>query len=135
MIFDPVADMFTRIRNAVYAEKDTVDVPSSKLKVNIVDILAEEGFIEGYKYIEDGKQGILRITLKYKVDDLKNKIPVINEIKRVSKPSRRIYKSVDELPKIKGNLGVAIISTSKGVMTAKKAKASNVGGEYIGYVY
>ena len=83
MIFDPIADMFTRIRNAVYSEKDTVDVPSSNLKISIVKILAQEGFIEGYKYIEDGKQGILRITLKYKTDELKNKIPVINEIKRV----------------------------------------------------
>jgi small subunit ribosomal protein S8 len=135
MIFDPIADMFTRIRNAVSSEKDTVDVPSSNLKINIVKILAKEGFIEGYKYIEDGKQGILRIHLKYKTDDLKNKIPVINEIRRVSKPSRRIYKTVNDLPKIKGNLGVAIVSTSKGVMTAKEAKANNVGGEYIGYVY
>ena len=135
MIFDPIADMFTRIRNAVYSEKDTVDVPSSNLKINIVKILVQEGFIEGYKYIEDGKQGILRIHLKYKTDDLKNKIPVINEIKRVSKPSRRIYKTVNDLPKIKGNLGVAIVSTSNGVMTAKEAKANNVGGEYIGYVY
>jgi small subunit ribosomal protein S8 len=135
MIFDPIADMFTRIRNAVSSEKDTVDVPSSNLKINIVKILAQEGFIEGYKYIEDGKQGILRIHLKYKTDDLKNKIPVINEIRRVSKPSRRIYKTVNDLPKIKGNLGVAIVSTSKGVMTAKEAKANNVGGEYIGYVY
>ena len=135
MIFDPIADMFTRIRNAVYSEKDTVDVPSSNLKISIVKILAQEGFIEGYKYIEDGKQGILRISLKYKTDELKNKIPVINEIKRVSKPSRRIYKTVDELPKIKGNLGVAIVSTSKGVMTAKEAKTNNVGGEYIGYIY
>ena len=127
---DPIADMLTRIRNANAQRHETVDVPSSKLKKSIAEILLEEGFIKGYEEIEDGVQGTLRITLKYV-----NKQKVISGLKRISKPGLRVYATKDELPKVLGGLGIALISTSKGVMTDKKARQEGVGGEVLAFVW
>jgi len=124
---DPIADLLTRIRNGVMAKLQKVDIPSSNLKVNIVTVLKNEGFIKNYKVIADQKQGILRIYLKY-IDE---KDSVINEIKRVSKPGGRRYVKSDDIPSIKQGLGVAILSTSKGVLTDKLAREAGVGGELI----
>ncbi len=131
---DPIADMLTRIRNANLAFKEQVDVPASNLKKAIAEILKKEGFIKDYTYIEDGKQGILRLKLKYK-GTRKQKERVINGIVRVSKPGRRIYVNVEKLPKVKNGLGIAIISTSKGVLTDKEARQLGVGGEVIAYIW
>jgi len=131
---DPIADMLTRIRNANAAFKESVDLPASNMKRAILEILKKEGYIEDYKYIEDGKQGILKIFLKYK-GDRRNRQRVISGIVRVSKPGRRIYVSKDELPKVKSGMGIAVISTSKGVITDKEARKKNVGGEVICYVW
>ncbi|AEH50815.1 30S ribosomal protein S8 [Pseudothermotoga thermarum] len=131
---DPIADMLTRIRNANAAMKDFVDVPASNLKKAICEILKREGFIQDFKYIEDGKQGILRIQLKYK-GQRKNRERVIKGIVRVSKPGRRIYVGKDEIPKVKNGIGIAILTTSKGVLTDKEARALGVGGEVIAYVW
>ncbi len=127
---DPIADMLTRIRNANSAKHVSVDVPASNMKKAIAEILLEEGYIKNYQVIDDGKQGVIRIALKYA-----GKEKVISGVKRVSKPGLRIYKSKDELPQVLRGLGIAIISTSKGIMTDKKARKENVGGEVLAFVW
>ena len=129
-ITDPVADMLTRIRNANTAKHEKVDVPASNLKKAIAQILLDEGYIKAYEIVDDGTQGIIRITLKY----LAGKEKVISGLRRVSKPGLRVYAGADELPKVLKGLGVAIISTSKGVMTDKAARANHVGGEVLAFV-
>lgn len=124
---DPIADMLTRIRNANMAKQQKVDIPSSNLKVSIANVLRTEGFIKNYKVIADQKQGILRVYLKY-IDE---KDSVINEIKRVSKPGGRRYAKSDQIPRVKNGLGVAILSTSKGILADKIAREAGVGGEII----
>ena len=128
---DVIADMLTRIRNANDAKHDTVDVPASNLKKSIAEILLNEGYIKGYQIVEDGKQGIIRITLKY----LPGKQKVIHGLRRVSKPGLRIYSNCEELPKVMNGLGVVIVSTSKGIMTDKAARKENVGGEILAFVW
>lgn len=128
---DPIADFLTRIRNANIAYKETVEIPASRMKRAIAEILKEEGFIKDYEYIEDGKQGVIRIYLKYGP----NKEKVITGLKRISKPGLRVYVGKEEIPKVLGGLGIAIISTSKGIMTDKKARKEGVGGEVICYVW
>ena len=130
-ITDPIADMLTRIRNANTARHESVDIPASNMKKAIAEILLGEGYIKNYQIIDDGKQGIIRVTLKY----AENKQRVISGIKRISKPGLRVYASKEELPKVLRGLGIAIISTSKGVMTDKKARSENVGGEVLAYVW
>ncbi|MEG6613000.1 30S ribosomal protein S8 [Pseudoclostridium thermosuccinogenes] len=130
-ITDAIADMLTRIRNASSAKHESVDVPASNMKRAIAQILLDEGYIKGFEDIDDGKQGILRITLKYTA----NKQNVITGIKRISKPGLRVYASKDELPKVLGGLGIAIVSTSKGIMTDKKARQNGVGGEILAFVW
>ena len=129
-ITDPIADMLTRIRNANAQRHETVDVPSSKLKKSIAEILLDEGYIKGYEEIEDGVQGTIRITLKYV-----NKQKVITGLKRISKPGLRVYATKDELPKVLGGLGIALISTSKGIMTDKNARKEGIGGEVLAFVW
>ncbi len=129
---DVVADMLTRLRNANSAKHEKVDVPASKLKTSIANILYSEGYIEKYEFLKDKKQGMLRIFLKY-VDAKKN--PVIMSLKRVSKPGLRLYYSCKDLPKVMKGLGIAIVSTSKGVMTDKEARKKNVGGEVLAFVW
>lgn len=128
---DPIADMLTRIRNANIVGHEKVDMPASKLKEEIVKILHEEGFIKGYKFIDDRKQGVLRLYLKYGG----NKEKVITELKRVSRPGLRVYATKDKLPNVLGGLGVAILSTPKGVMTSDKCRKENVGGEVLCYIW
>ena len=128
---DPIADMLTRIRNANSAKFKTVDVPASKIKKAIAETLVEEGYIKSFEEIEDGVQGILRITLKY---DEKGK-RVISGLRRISKPGLRIYSSKDELPKVLNGLGIALISTSKGIVTDKKARELGLGGEVLAYIW
>ncbi len=129
---DPVADMLTRIRNANMAQKDNVDIPTSKLKARIAEILKEEGFIKNFKEIEGGNpQGILRLQLKYGPDGEK----VITGLKRISKPGMRVYAKKDEIPRVLGGLGIAIISTSQGVVTDREARKMDLGGEVICYVW
>jgi len=128
---DPIADMLTRIRNANLVRHDMVEGPASKLKREIAEILKREGFIRDAEYIDDGKQGILRIFLKYGPNNER----VITGIKRISKPGLRVYAKKDEIPRVLGGLGIAILSTSKGVMTDKEARKANVGGEVICYVW
>lgn len=128
---DVIADMLTRIRNASSAKHETVDIPASNLKRSIANILLEEGYIREIEEIEDGKQGIIRIKLKY----ASTKQSVITGIRRISKPGLRVYVPKDEIPKVLGGLGIAIISTSKGVMTDKKARSEGVGGEVLAYVW
>ncbi len=130
-ITDPVADMLTRIRNANSAKHDSVDVPASNLKKSIAQILLDEGYIKAFQVVSDGAQGVIHITLKY----LPGKEKVISGLRRVSKPGLRVYAGADELPRVLKGLGVAIISTSKGVMTDKKARASHVGGEVLAFVW
>lgn len=130
-ITDPIADMLTRIRNANSAKHETVDIPASNMKKAIAEILNEEGYIKGYQVIEDDKQGVIRITLKYGA----NKEKVISGLKRISKPGLRVYASCEELPKVLKGLGIAIISTSKGIMTDKKARTQNVGGEVLAFIW
>ena len=129
---DPIADMLTRIRNGNTAKHDTVDVPSSNMKKAIADILTNEGYIKGYELIEDGVKATLRISLKYCAD--KNE-KVITGIKRISKPGLRIYANKDELPRVLGGMGTAIVSTNKGVITDKEARKLGVGGEVIAFVW
>ena len=124
---DPIADMLTRIRNALKASHESVDIPSSKLKINIAKVLKSEGYIRNFKMISDGKQGLIKIFLKY--DD--RGAAVIGGLERVSKPSRRVYSSFDEIPKVLGGYGVQIISTSKGLVTDRAARESRVGGEIL----
>lgn len=130
-ITDPIADMLTRIRNANTAKHETVDVPASNMKKAIAEILNEEGYIAGYQIIEDGKQGVIRIALKYGP----NKEKVISGLKRVSKPGLRIYAGAEELPRVLKGLGIAIVSTSKGIMTDKAARKQNIGGEILAFVW
>ena len=127
---DPIADMLTRIRNANNAKHETVDVPASNMKRSIADILVNEGYIKGYNIVEDGKQGIIRLTLKYN-----GKEKVIKGLRRVSKPGLRIYASAEDMPRVMNGLGVAIVSTSKGLMTDKQARKSNIGGEVLAFVW
>ena len=128
---DPVADFLTRIRNANMVYKETVEIPSSKLKKALSQILKREGFIKDYEFIEDGKQGIIRIYLKYGSGREKT----ITDLKRISKPGLRVYAAKDEVPRVLGGLGIAIISTSKGIITDKEARKDGVGGEVICYVW
>ena len=130
-ITDPVADMLTRIRNANTAKHESVDVPASNLKKAIAQILLDEGYIKSFEIVEDGTQGIIRIQLKY----LANKEKVISGLRRVSKPGLRVYAGAEELPRVLKGLGIAIISTSKGVMTDKAARAAHVGGEVLAFVW
>ena len=129
---DPIADMLTRIRNANTAKHDTVDVPASKMKISIAEILLNEGYIKAYDIVEDGNFKTIRITLKYGAD--KNE-KIITGLKRISKPGLRVYASKEDLPKVLGGLGIAIISTNKGVLTDKEARKQNVGGEVLAYVW
>lgn len=129
-ITDPIADMLTRIRNANTARHESVDVPASNMKNAIADILLKEGYIKSFESIEDGKQGVIKINLKYI-----NKQKTISGIKRISKPGLRVYANSSELPKVLGGLGIAIISTSKGIMTDKEARKEGVGGEVLAYVW
>ena len=130
-ISDTIADMLTRIRNASAAKHDSVDVPASNVKKAIAQILLDEGYITSFQVEEDGKQGVIHITLKYG----QNKAHVINGIRRISKPGLRIYTNVEEMPKVMKGLGIAILSTSKGIMTDKQARKANVGGEVLAYVW
>ena len=130
-ITDPIADMLTRIRNANSAKHDSVDVPASNMKKAIAEILLAEGYIKNYQIVDDGTQGIIRIALKYNA----GKEKVIQGLRRVSKPGLRVYAGADELPKVLKGLGIAIISTSKGIMTDKKAREAHVGGEVLAFVW
>ena len=131
-ITDPIADMLTRIRNANNAKHDTVDVPASNMKKSIAQILLDEGYIKNFQIINDGTQGVIRITLKYLQP---GKEKVISGLRRVSKPGLRVYAGADELPRVLHGLGIAIVSTSKGVMTDKAARAQHVGGEVLAFVW
>ena len=130
MMTDPIADLFTRIRNGQMVRHPRVDVPGSKIKSRIVEILKDEGYIKNFRFYEDGKQGILRVYLKYQ-----NEEPVIRGIKRVSKPGRRKYVKYDTVPKVLSGLGVAIVSTSSGVFTDEQCREKGVGGEVLGYIW
>ena len=130
-ISDVIADMLTRIRNANDAKHATVDVPASNMKKAIADILLAEGYIKNFQIVEDGKQGIIRITLKYGA----GKSKIIHGLRRVSKPGLRIYSNCEDMPKVMNGLGIAIVSTSKGIMTDKSARAANVGGEVLAFVW
>ena len=130
-ITDPVADMLTRIRNANNAKHETVDVPASNMKKSIAQILLDEGYIKSFQIVEDGTQGIIRITLKYNA----GKEKVISGLRRVSKPGLRVYVGADELPQVLRGLGIAIVSTSKGVMTDKAARAAHVGGAVLAFIW
>ena len=129
-ISDVIADMLTRIRNANDAKHETVDIPASNLKKSIAEILLDEGYIKNFQIVEDGKQGIIRVALKYV-----GKQKVIQGLRRVSKPGLRIYSNCEDMPKVMNGLGIAIVSTSKGVMTDKKARELNVGGEILAFVW
>ena len=130
-ISDTIADLLTRIRNASSAKHATVDIPASNVKKAITQILADEGYIKDFSIVDDGKQGIIRVSLKY----TDGKTPVISGLRRVSKPGLRIYSSCEDMPKVRKGLGIAIVSTSKGIMTDKKARELNVGGEVLAYVW
>ena len=130
-ITDPIADMLTRIRNANNAKHDTVDVPASNMKKAIAQILLEEGYIKNFQLIDDGTQGVIRITLKYNA----GKEKVLSGLRRVSKPGLRVYAGADELPRVLRGLGTAIVSTSKGVMADKKAREAHVGGEVLAFIW
>ena len=127
---DVIADMLTRIRNANNAKHETVDIPASNMKKAIADILVKEGYIKSYNIVEDGKQGIIRVALKYNGKD-----KVIKGLRRVSKPGLRIYASCEDMPRVMNGLGIAIVSTSKGIMTDKEARKNNIGGEVIAFVW
>ena len=128
---DVIADMLTRIRNANNAKHETVDIPASNMKKAIADILLNEGYIKGVQIIEDGKQGVIRVTLQYEA----GKAKVIHGLRRVSKPGLRIYSNYEDMPRVMNGLGIAIVSTSKGIMTDKKARAEKVGGEILAFVW
>ena len=128
---DVIADMLTRIRNANDAKHPTVDIPASKMKESIAKILVAEGYVKSYQIIEDGKQGTIRVTLKY----MTGKQKVIRGIRRVSKPGLRVYAGYEDMPKVMNGLGIAIVSTSKGIMTDKKARAQKIGGEILAFVW
>jgi len=131
MFTDPISDMLTRIRNAVLIRNEKVDIPASKMKVEIAKILKEEGFIKSYKIIKDKMQGVLRVTLKYTPDN----DAIITGIKRISKPGRRVYVGKDEIPKAMGGVGVAILTTSRGLLTDKKCRQEGLGGEVVCFVW
>lgn len=128
---DPIADLLTRVRNALSANKETVEIPSSNMKKAIAQIMLEEGYISAVNFVEDEHNGKLVLTLKY----AGKKQPVINGLKRVSRPGLRVYSDVETMPKVMGGLGIAILSTNKGIMTGKNAKAQNVGGEVLCYIW
>ena len=128
---DPIADMLTRIRNANSAKHDTVQIPASNIKKAIAQILVDEGYVKSFKVIEDGKQGVIEIALKYGP----NKSQVITGLRRVSKPRLRIYSNCDDMPRVQNGLGIVILSTSKGIMTDKDARKANVGGEVLAYIW
>lgn len=130
-ITDPIADMLTRIRNANSAKHETVDIPASNMKKAIAQILVDEGYVKSFKVIDDGKQGVMRLVLKYG----ENKSQVITGLRRVSKPGLRIYSNVEDMPKVMRGLGVAIVSTSKGIMTDRQARKDNVGGEVLAFIW
>ena len=130
-ISDTIADLLTRIRNASTAKHATVDIPASNVKKAITQILSDEGYIKGFQIVDDGKQGIIRVTLKY----TDSRTPVITGLRRVSKPGLRIYSSCEDMPKVRKGLGIAIVSTSKGIMTDKKARELNVGGEVLANIW
>ena len=130
-ITDSIADLLTRIRNASSAKHETVDIPASNMKKAIMQILVDEGYVKSFTVIEDGKQGMIRATLKYG----EGKTPVITGFRRVSKPGLRIYSSVEDMPKVLKGLGIAIVSTSKGVMTDRQARKENVGGEILAFIW
>ena len=131
-ITDTIADMLTRIRNASSAKHDSVDIPASNMKKAIAQILVDEGYVKNYQVVEDGKQGVIRIALKYQGP---SKSPVLMGLRRVSKPGLRIYSSSEDMPRVMKGIGTAIVSTSKGVMTDKKARKENVGGEVLAFVW
>lgn len=131
MLTDPIADMLTRIRNAALIKAEKVDIPASRMKLDIAKILKEEGFIRAYKILKDKKQGILRITLKYTPESL----PMITGLKRVSKPGRRVYIGKDAVPTIMGGVGISILSTSRGVLSGKTCRREQVGGEVLCYIW
>ena len=131
-ITDTIADMLTRIRNASTAKHETVDIPASNMKKAIAQILVDEGYVKNFQVIEDGKQGVIRVTLKYVGA---SRTPVIMGLRRVSKPGLRIYSSSEDMPRVMRGIGTAIVSTSKGVMTDKKARKENVGGEVLAFVW
>jgi small subunit ribosomal protein S8 len=128
---DPIADMLTRVRNALTAGKEKVDIPASAVKEGIARILRDEGFIINYRIIEDSKQGIIRITLKYSDSEM----PAIENLQRISRPGRRVYVGTDEIPRVLNGLGIAILSTSKGILTDRDSRTQNVGGEVLCYVW
>ena len=130
-VTDTIADMLTRIRNANAAKHDSVDVPASNVKKSIAQILVDEGYVKSFSVVDDGKQGIIRIQLKYGA----NKTQVIQGLRRVSKPGLRIYTSVEDMPQVMRGLGIAILSTSKGIMTDKQARKENIGGEVLAFVW
>lgn len=130
-ITDTIADLLTRIRNANSAKHDTVEIPASNLKKDICQILVDEGYIKNFSVIEDGKQGVIKVTLRYG----EGKTPIITGLRRVSKPGLRVYSNVEDMPKVLKGLGIAIISTSKGVMTDRKAREEHVGGEVLAYIW
>jgi small subunit ribosomal protein S8 len=128
---DPIADMLTRIRNANMARLEKVDIPSSNLKLELARVLKEEGYIKNFKLLKDRKQGIVRVYMKYSPDEIR----VINGLKRVSRPGKRVYVGADEIPRIMGGMGVAILSTSKGVMADKESRTKKMGGELLCYIW
>ena len=130
-ITDTIADLLTRIRNASSAKHDSVEIPASNMKKAIVQILVDEGYVKSYTVVEDGKQGVIKVVLKYS----EGKMPVIKGLRRVSKPGLRIYSNAQELPRVMKGLGVAIISTSTGIMTDRQARSENLGGEVLAFVW
>lgn len=131
MMTDSVADMLTRIRNGLKAKHEVVEIPASKMKIEIAKILKAEGYIKNFKLVQDNKQGVLKVFLRYKDQDE----PVILDLQRVSRPSRRVYTGVNDIPRVKHGLGISIISTSRGIMSDKRARKENVGGEVLCYVW
>jgi len=131
MLTDPIADMLTRIRNSVLIKNEKIDIPASRMKVEIAKILKEEGFVKSYKIIKDKKQGILRLTPKYGIDGK----PLITGLKRISTPGRRVYIGKDEIPMVMGGVGIAVITTSKGILTDKECRREGVGGEVLCYIW
>ncbi len=131
-ITDTIADMLTRIRNANSAKHESVDIPASNMKKAIAQILVDEGYVKGFQVIEDGKQGIIRMTLKY---EGASRTPVLSGLKRISKPGLRIYSGSEDMPRVMKGIGTAIVSTSKGVMTDKEARKAHVGGEVLAYIW
>ena len=131
MVTDPIADMLTRIRNAVMIKTEKVDIPASKMKVEVAKILKEEGFIKSYKILKDKKQGILRVTLKYTLDNER----ILTGLKRVSKPGRRVYVGKDEVPKVMGGVGTAVVTTPRGILSDRECRREGVGGEVLCYIW